>query len=285
VWETVALTNTTVPNLLEDFPTDASVTVQVTLCMTAFAAQDVNVTAYRKTPFPAEPTVSWDVNKAVWAADDVLRQLDSKRSIEERGIFELDISLYDGGNITFSYDTHRTNDLATVAALDKVKDGISVGRVNKLQYTVFSQMAATTGNPALALQAYFTTLCAIAYYDRIPTFDVAAPSTRVLLTQVTRPLGWAGYIIVLSVLVVHLLLVVIITLIFLRTGKLSRVGNAWAVVSQLLGPETEAWIRDVDTLDDKAVKKWLKARGKHGVLVQLEEVEGRVVVVSKDKMS
>jgi hypothetical protein len=276
VWETVTLTNDLEPSY-------GPATVQVTLCLTSFAARNVNITATRRTPFPSEPTMLWDVRKAVWAADEVLGQLDTSRAIEERGIFELDMPSYEKDD---NFDDYRySSDLSTVQALGHVKDYIIPSRVNRAQYTVFSQMAATTGNPALALQAYLTTLCAIAYYDRIPTFDKAAPSTRILLTQVTRPLGWAGYIIVLSVLVVHLLLVVIITLIFFRTGKLSRVGNAWAVVSQLLGPETEAWIRDVDTLDDKTVKKWLKARGKHNVLVQLEEVEGRVIVVSKDKLS
>jgi hypothetical protein len=279
LWETVTVTNDSMLPY-EGFWSD-SATVQVTVCMTSFSARDVNITATRRTPFRSEPTMSWDVRKAVWAADDVLRQLDTNPSIEERGIFELDLSLNGG----YSFFDHDSDPFSTVQALDHVKDHILPGMVNQAQYTVFSQMAVRTGNPALALQAYFTTLCATAYYDRILTFDKAAPSTRMLLTQVTRPLGWAGYIIVLSVLVVHLLWVVIITLIFLRTGKLSRVGNAWAVVSQLLGPETEAWIRDVDTLDDKAVKKWLKARGKHNVLVQLEGVEGRVVVVSKDKMS
>ena len=80
------------------------------------------------------------------------------------------------------------------------------------------------------------------------------------------------------------MLVLLIVLVFLRWGKLSRMGNAWAAVSQLLGPATEPWIRDADTVDDKMVRKWLMARGKHNTLVQLEEVDGRVLIVSKDKM-
>ncbi|KAH7074137.1 hypothetical protein FB567DRAFT_536857 [Paraphoma chrysanthemicola] len=157
--------------------------------------------------------------------------------------------------------------------------------INKAQYAAFTRIARSTRNPALALQAYFTTLCAMAYRDRMSTFNKAASSMRVSLVQATRPKGWMGFIIVASVLGIHLVLVFVVTLLFGRAGKLSRVGNAWAAVSQLLGSATEDWIRDVDSHDDKMVGMWLKENGKEGVLVQLEEVDGRVIVVRKDKVS
>ena len=113
-------------------------------------------------------------------------------------------------------------------------------------------MASFTANPALAVQAFFTNLCAITYYDRIIMFDTAAPSSQVSLAQVIRPLGWAAYIAVVSVALLHLLLVLLTTLIFWRAGKLSRVGNAWTAISQTLGPSTEDWIKDADA----AMKYW-----------------------------
>jgi hypothetical protein len=279
VWQSLTLANNSVSET-------ESMTVQVTLCMTAFTAREMKIPASRQTSFPPEPTLSWEVNEATWAADDVLRQLDTSRSTEERGIFDLDIWSYDlnVGWVEETTENYRvSSDYSTVEAVAQVKDHIYDGMVNKAQYTVFSQMAASTGNPALALQAYFTTLCATAYYDRIITFDKAAPSTRTSLNQVTRPLGWAGYILVLSVLVAHLLLVLLVIILFLRDGKMSLIGNAWAAVSQLLGPETEEWIKEVDRLDDKMVKSWLKARGKHSILVHLKEMNGRVVIVNKNK--
>lgn len=59
------------------------------------------------------------------------------------------------------------------------------------------------------------------------------------LVQVTRPLGWTAYVVVVSVAVLHLLLIVLATFTFWRAGKLSRMGNAWTAVSQILGPSIE----------------------------------------------
>jgi hypothetical protein len=284
VWQSLTVTNDSIPDLGFDFPTN-SVTVQVTLCMTSFAAREMKAPALRQTPVPREPVLSWDVNEATWAADDILRQLDTSHSIEERGVFDLDIWSYDvdvGRSERPKRYDRISSDYSTVEALDLVRDNIYAEAANKAQYTVFSQLALSTGNPALALQAYFTTLCATAYYNRIITFDKAASSTRTSLTQVNKPLGWAGFIIVLTGLLVHLFMVIAITLLFLRAGKMSLVDNAWAAVSQLLGPETEDWIKEVDKLDDRTIKKWLEARGEHDILVQLKEVNARMVVVSKD---
>ena len=83
----------------------------------------------------------------------------------------------------------------------------------------------------------------------------------------------------------HLLLVLLTTLIFWRAGKLSRVGNAWTAISQILGPSTEDWIKDADTVDDKMVKKWLKARGLHETLVRVKDVQGHVQLVQKNTVS
>lgn len=81
-------------------------------------------------------------------------------------------------------------------------------------------------------------------------FDSTAPSSQVSLVQVIRPLGWTAYIAVVSVALLHLLLVLLTTLIFCRAAELSRAGNAWTAISQILGPNTEDWIKDADTADD-----------------------------------
>jgi hypothetical protein len=129
------------------------------------------------------------------------------------------------------------------------------GMINDARYSILAQLARLTRNPALALQAYLSNSCGIAYYDRITLFDTAAPSSQTRLVQVTRPLGSAGYIAVLSVLSFHLLIVLIIVITFYRAGKLSRIGNAWSVISQVLGPATEQWIRDADMVVERTVKK------------------------------
>jgi hypothetical protein len=85
---------------------------------------------------------------------------------------------------------------------------------------------------------------------------------------------------VLGVTTFHLLIVLVTTSVFYRAGKLSRIGNAWTAVSQVLGPTTESWIREADMIDDKTVKSWLKVQELDTAFVRLEEVQGRVQLVS-----
>ena len=247
----------------------------------------MEIHATRPASIPPEPALFWNTATASYNTSAVLRQLgagESSVSIAVRGIFDLaprswkwptppEFIAITGG--TFS----------TTSALDSMPAAKYERYINQAQYSVFTQMARFTANPALALQAFFTKLCAITYYDRIIMFDTAAPSSQVSLVQVIRPLGWAAYIAVVSVALLHLLLVLLTTLIFWRAGKLSRVGNAWTAISQILGPSTEDWIKDADTVDDKMVKKWLKARGLHETLVQVKDVQGHVQLVQKNTVS
>jgi hypothetical protein len=169
-------------------------------------------------------------------------------------------------------------------ALDSTKyaDLLYDGTISDEQYSLLEQMARMTLNPALALQAYFSNLCVMAYYDRIVMFDTLAPSMQTQMAQVTRPIGWSGYIAVLGVLFCHLLLVLVTIVSFWISGRHSRVGDAWSVVSQLLSATYE-WTGDMDEVDDKRVKRWLKERGQHEILVGIESVGGRVQIVKKDK--
>ena len=274
-------------SLVANDSTSNHVTLQITLCMTAFEAQQMEIHATRPTSIIPEPELFWNTATAAYNTSAVLRQLGAGKSsvsTAERGIFDLaprswkwpeppeSIALTGG---TFS----------TTSALDLLPTALYERFINQAQYSIFTQMASFTANPALALQAFFMNLCAIKYYDRIIMFDTAAPSTQVSLVQVIRPLGWTAYFAVVSVALLHLLLVLLTTLIFWRVGKLSRVGNAWTAISQILGPSTENWIKDADTVDDKMAKKWLKARGLHEKLVQIKDVQGRVQLVQKNKVS
>ena len=269
--------------------TVANVILQITLCMTAFEAQEMEIHATRPASIPPEPALFWNTATPSYNTSAVLRQLgagESSVSIAERGIFDLAPRSWkwpkphESTNLT-------GGEISTIYVLDLIGVNTELyGRfINQAQYSIFTQMAGFTANPALALQAFFTNLFAITYYDRMIMFDTAAPSSQVSLVQVIRPLGWTAYIAVVSVALLHLLLVLLTTLIFWRAGKLSRVGNAWTAISQILGPNTEDWIKDADTVDDKMVKKWLKARALHETLVQVKDVQGRVQLVQKNKVS
>ncbi|RGP70198.1 hypothetical protein FSPOR_4098 [Fusarium sporotrichioides] len=265
-----------------------SVRLQLTLCMTTFQAQRMEINATRTTPIHPEPSLLWDASKAKWNTKDIMQQLGAvvpEIPAAERGIFELAPRSWQWRKQPEYLDL--TGDSAeTTATLSTVGQGaIYDGMVNSAQFSLFSHIAMSTKNPALALQAFFTRLCSMCYYDRIAMFDAVGPSWQVSLVQVTRPLGWTAFIIVIDIAVLHLIIVLLVVLMFRGAGHHSRTENAWAAVSQLLGPLTESWIRDVDTLDDKTVKSLLKDRGLDNIMVGVECIQGRAHLVEKEKIS
>jgi hypothetical protein len=266
-----------------------TVSLQLTLCLSTFEAQELNIHATRHASVVREPTLSWNISTAAYNTEAVLRQLGADVSSidnSERGIFNLAPRSWEWLSRP-NYLSMSGGTWSTTSALENIAytNRMYSGMINDAQYSILAHMARLTRNPALALQAYLSNLCAIAYYDRITLFDAAAPSSQTRLVQVTRPLGSAGYIAVLSTLSFHLLIVLIIVITFYRVGKLSRIGNAWSAISQVLGPATEEWIRDADMVDERTVKKWLKARGQHKTLVQVQDIDGHVQISYKDKTS
>lgn len=145
-------------------------------------------------------------------------------------------------------------------------------------------MGGITADPAVTLQAFLTTVLAITYYDRVGMFDVSSDSSMIVLEQVTRPLKWTAYAVVVAVVGIHLCLVVITGLVFWGMGGLSQVGGAWAAVAQMLGPATEGWVGEVGRGNDGVIKKMLRTRGMQTVLVRVEDVQGRVQLVTKTKI-
>lgn len=267
VWETVSLHNRDY-NFNKNF--------QITLCMTAFQAQNMEIHATRAPPIAPEPALIWNKSTRGYVTEAIQQQLGASKSTTERGIFDLaptSWQILDQRAVEGAF--------ASIWALDYILNAdIYRNQFNEAQYSILSHMVSSTSNPALSLQAFFTILFAISYYDRIVLFDQSAPSSQVSLVQVIRPLGWTAYIVVVSIITFHLTLVSIVIWIFYRTGKQSRIGNSWSVVSQLLGPTTEYWIRDTDTVNDETVKSWLKDRDLNP-MVQIEEIRGHVQLVQK----
>ncbi|RKL08878.1 hypothetical protein BFJ70_g16733 [Fusarium oxysporum] len=274
VWESITISD---PGFMD-------VLLQVTLCMTTFQAQRMEVNATRTTPILPEPSLVWDVPTTKWNTKAVIKQLGaitSEMSTAERGIFDLAPRSWQW---RINSSDSSAEAMETTDGLDGVGlDPLYAGMTNSAQFSIFSDVLMSTKNPALALQAYLTRLCSICFYDRITMFDAVGPSVQVFLVQVTQPLGWTAFIIVVVASVAHLILVLLVIFIFRRSGTLSGIQNAWASISQLLGPVTEDWIRDTDTVNDKTVKLWLKDRGLHKTLVGIERVQSRVHLVDKEK--
>jgi hypothetical protein len=263
-----------------------AISAQVTVCMSTFEAQELEIHATRAVKTYQELKSSWDTSKASFNAEAILHQFGASRpnmSNTERGIFNLTPRTWKWRNRP-DYVSLTGGSWSTTTALESTNyaSRLYSGMISDEQYSLLEQTARVTLNPALALQAYLSNLCAMAYYDRIVMFDTSAPSMQTQMVQVTRPIGWSGYVAVLGVLFCHLLLVMVTLVSFELSGRHGRVGDAWAAVSQVLSATYE-WTGDMDDVDDKRVKQWLKERGQNESLVGIESVAGRVQIVKKDK--
>lgn len=95
------------------------------------------------------------------------------------------------------------------------------------------------GDIADALQSLITVLASSTYYDQVQQLDEQSHVQQVGFVLALEPQGHRGYTAVVVVTLVHLLLVLIITSIFLTVTRVSSVGNAWQTIAQLRDPAAE----------------------------------------------
>lgn len=102
----------------------------------------------------------------------------------------------------------------------------------------------------------------MAYYDRLPFFDVNN-TARISWYQSTHfPQKSLGLWIVIGVLCAHLFLVMIITCCFLFMTKVSRVGNnIWQSLAQINYDDEDDLLRNLTTKNDKEVEDLFKKEG------------------------
>ncbi|EXA31876.1 hypothetical protein FOVG_16858 [Fusarium oxysporum f. sp. pisi HDV247] len=134
--------------------------------------------ATRTTPRLAEPSLVWDPLTAKCNTKTVLQQLGATTSeipIAQRRTFHFAPPLRrKQPNSLVTGDSMETNDGIYSADWDP----LYAGMVNSAQFSIFSDVAMCTKNPAIALQAYFTSLSSICF-GRIAMFDMVGSSMSV----------------------------------------------------------------------------------------------------------
>ena len=136
-------------------------------------------------------------------------------------------------------------------------------RVNLVQGAIFKDILLDTNSPALALQAYLTTLINMAYYSWLPLFDATAEAVTVQTVSRSLPTSTLGYWAVMAILITHILLCVAITILFARQTKYSLLGNAWSAFCQVASVDNlHQLIQDATLCSDKEVGRRLKAMEK-----------------------
>ncbi|ORY01184.1 hypothetical protein BCR34DRAFT_99947 [Clohesyomyces aquaticus] len=141
--------------------------------------------------------------------------------------------------------------------------------IHRAHTALFQDILTTTNNIALAMQAVFTVIIQMAFYDFLSEFDAKTDVSVTHNISVLIPVYWSGFTTVIAMLSVHLLMVLIILAMFLKSTRLLMLGNAWQAVAQASCGETERLLKQVSTLSEKEVRSMIRTEGYSDVKVGL----------------
>ncbi|KAM4064428.1 hypothetical protein HRG_006239 [Hirsutella rhossiliensis] len=125
---------------------------------------------------------------------------------------------------------------------------------------LFHDVLGDTGSPALALQALLTRLCQMAYYERLDRTNTTAPASVSFSSSVLIPVRWTGFSAATALVAAHFVLVVAVTVLFLRLARDSLIGNSWQAVSQAVSEDTRPLLEQAGAMTDKDIEAWAKRR-------------------------
>ncbi|KAK7968867.1 hypothetical protein PG988_007940 [Apiospora saccharicola] len=110
--------------------------------------------------------------------------------------------------------------------------------VHQLHGALFEDIMYDTGNPALALQAFSTTLNQMAYYESRYRWSANNSITYVMSKSMSIPIGRAGFISVIVIAAAHLGILVVTSVLFVQRTKATLIGNPWQSIAQVVSDDT-----------------------------------------------
>jgi hypothetical protein len=133
--------------------------------------------------------------------------------------------------------------------------------VHRSHAALYQDIIQDTRNPALSLQALFTVLLQMAYYDFLYEYDLEAPVEYRYSDKLDIPRQWRALGAISALLVLHFLLLLIALRMFLTRTEMSLLGNAWQAVSQVVSTDTADVLHHGATTTDREVKGSMKQSG------------------------
>lgn len=276
-----------------------SLNLTITLCLSEMNVTNQALEA-SGTPAQDEPLLGWDAPTGSYKSEGILRQFGTTagklESIQDRGLLELPISFTPGAppNTDLYSDmswTMRIAENTTIAMCthgcylyDDSETGWRIRHPHRAQVAVFQDILATTKNPAQALLAQYFTLLQMAYYDGLPDFDNPANATASFSIATTKPVRWNGFSAVITTLTVHALCICICTILFIRSTRLSVLGNPWQAVAHVANGETEGLVAKASVLSGEETASFKRTdSSSQDITVSLQLREGgvRVGLVSR----
>ncbi|OAL49745.1 hypothetical protein IQ07DRAFT_644885 [Pyrenochaeta sp. DS3sAY3a] len=278
--------------------------VDITLCFANPLPWDYVVEISSEQDF-VEPTLGWNNVTGSYVTSDIramLGAIPDITSTKQRGLWDLmrapnwsaatserkwgvktNNFIWSVLSLGFNSEVKRDKVLPT-AMFDPVSASDSVHRS---LVAVIQDILEDTRNPALALQALFTLLMQIAYYDFLPQFDVSGTARYRVSSEILLPVQWKGFSVVVGLIGLHFVLIALALILFFVKTEMSLLGNSWQAVGQVISKDTSDAVHYASTLTDSELKTLLKKSGAANGRLWIKRAigNGRVEAVSRNTNS
>lgn len=212
--------------------------LSVSLCTADFSTATFSIHAISSSP-RTEPDIDWDFSRATFSTAAIRQQLvkNATSTPDSRGLLTLDAQAKHSWKQmkkvvqNFTQETYgagrdwaaTTNVTAMMCThcFDSPVHTSGTKWVNPSHVSLFQDILRTTGRPALAIQAHFSTMVQMVYYDRLPTNQNVSVVTLDEFVQVTLPNSFQGFTATFVLVALHLLLLCVVTRKFLSNVRFS----------------------------------------------------------------
>lgn len=134
----------------------------------------------------------------------------------------------------------------------------------------FQDTLHDTKSPALALQVLLARITQMVYYEDFLRLDNKSAALVSFSSTALIPMKWTGLIAATGLVVIHLTLLVIVTIIYLKCTNESLLGSSWQAISQVISPVTLPILEHADRMNDEDIRRWAKGQsldaGNHQVI-------------------
>ncbi|CZR67472.1 uncharacterized protein PAC_17371 [Phialocephala subalpina] len=275
--------------------------VSLSYCFSHFAAIDAQISVNSSIPRVEPALLRGTGSTTLFDASDVLRQLGAdgiKRSLNDRGILTLKkddawssytdtrTSLALDGSYGFgmqrnSFSPPRSGQLDNAYLFDYdpssigqtwglcsnclqgFNDGLTFG-IHLTLSSIFQTSLRASGSLATALEALFTVVNMMQYYDRLPQFDIAASASISTFTPTIQPKHRLGLLLVTIGMLIHIATIMAITVLFHFRTKNSFIGQSWHAVAQLQNENAIPILEKASLMRDKEVETMMREDGIDG---------------------
>lgn len=287
----------------EEYPLFLNASILITLCFSDFNIEQHNVSM--KAPKPTrEPIVQWSVLSGTSNASDAQSYFGATSPalpLSDRGILEMDILDLPLGEAQNQSSVMTTAEIiyyilyyqlgyasppntTFVACWQCLATGSSSSPKTQ---ALFQGIINSTNRAAPALHTWISVAAFASYYEVLPSmngFDNVIIQS-VVETKTPGPCttaaNCAGFITVTTLLGIYLLVVLAITLLFLRRARFSRVSNIWHTFAQLVGEELNEILACANQQPDDKVVEMMQKQGNDDFVMLSQVKHSEMVEITK----